>query len=157
MKRLKKNCGFTLMEMMMVVAIICVSAAVSGFTFNKMLPDMRVKAAAKQIKSDLNLARLKAVRENAEVTIDFSNDKGYEIYMTNSDDSKLVLKTVDYPDGVATQEDGVSFSSGSKAISFDGRGLPNRKGHVYLVNAKKTFSGVKISFLGKTTTLYKPE
>ncbi len=154
MKMMKKTHGFTLMEMMMIVAIISISAAVSGFTFGRMLPDMRVKAAANEIKSDLNLARLKAVRENNDVSIDFSRDDGYEIYVTNPDDSTTLLKTVTYPDGVLATA--MAFG-GDAVVSFDGRGLPKETGHVYLVNDKGTFSGVDLSLFGKITILHKPE
>ena len=71
-RRLGIDPGFTLMELMLVVAIIGIMAAVSLPIILNMIPDMRLRAATRDIVSCLQEARLRAVRENDTVVIIFS-------------------------------------------------------------------------------------
>ena len=65
------NNGLTLLELMVVVAIIAVVAGVAYPTFRSMGANMRVKAAARRLYGDLQLAKMKAIEKNTSHTVIF--------------------------------------------------------------------------------------
>lgn len=83
-KKLKGATGFTLIEVLVVVAIIGILAAIGYPTFLSMLPNIRTKAAARDIYADMNAAKMEAVKRNSCVVVTF--DTGTQSYSTFLDD-----------------------------------------------------------------------
>ncbi len=59
----KKNAGFTLIEVLITIAIIGIAAAFAVPTFLDLLPNWRAKAAATDLFSNLQLAKVTAIRK----------------------------------------------------------------------------------------------
>lgn len=70
MKTLKKT-GFTLIEMMIVVAIMGILSAIAAPNFMNYMAGRRLNGAARMVMSDLMAARQKAVSENNQVKVFF--------------------------------------------------------------------------------------
>ncbi len=69
MKKYRNNRGFSLVEMMVVMVIIAILAV--GVVFMFADPTAKVKAAAFELRGDLNLARAEAVKRNTGILVQF--------------------------------------------------------------------------------------
>lgn len=65
--------GFTLIELMVVIALIAILGALAGPSFRTMLASQRVKSAASAVSESLWLARSEAVKRNATVSFTVNN------------------------------------------------------------------------------------
>jgi len=156
MTKRKANTGFTLLELMIVLAIIAIGAAVAGFSIKGMMPDIRLSAAARDLKSDLNFARLKALRENRAVWIQFKPEEGrYDVLLDDGDSSfdealETILKTVYVPDGITLSDAGFAF--GKTQTRFDYRGLA-LAGTVSFANTGGKQRDVKVAKTGRVSII----
>lgn len=76
---ISRQTGFTLMEMMIVIAVIAIGAAIAIPAFTSMLPGMRLNGAARMVAGDLMAARMKAVKLNQRTKVFFDNAHQYRI------------------------------------------------------------------------------
>lgn len=66
----KAECGgFTLVELLVVLAIISLLLAFTPAAFNRMMPGLEVQSASRQLAASMRSARSAAIRDNAEVTL----------------------------------------------------------------------------------------
>lgn len=73
-----KNRGFSLVEMMIVIAIIGIVAAIAAPSFNKYRDNINLKEAARELSSEIALCKQRAVTENVHYKITF--DTGENSY-----------------------------------------------------------------------------
>ncbi len=156
-KSMRKDKGFTLLEVIVVIAIIGIVSAIAIPNYMSWVSDMRMKAAVRDLKSDMNTAKLRAIRENASVSMVFQTaTSSYEIFVDNGagggvannwvrDGGEIRLNLATLPAGVTLPE--VVFNAETR-FSFNGSGLPNVDGHVYMTNTKHDFRGISLSRVG---------
>jgi prepilin-type N-terminal cleavage/methylation domain-containing protein len=161
----KHEAGFTLTELITTIAIIGVLVSIAIPTFSVWLPNYRLRSAARDLYSNLQMAKLGAVKQNKEWAVVFN--QGSDRYSVCSDDGVNDLwdgpggdddceRTVnlgDYDDvdfGHANINKGVAdelFSGGDHIyyannwVVFGPRGT-SEKGYVYVQNTKDTVYGV---------------
>lgn len=152
--------GFTLIELLVTVLVLVIMTMITIPGFARWLPDYRLRAAAREIYSSMQLAKMGAVRSNANWAIVFNT--GSNSYRVCSDDGgdgdwtdggETVEKTVNLTDyesgvgyghGIATSAigggfggDDVTYSSPANVLVFNSRGTCNG-GYIYLENDKNT-------------------
>ncbi|MBW2674402.1 MAG: GspH/FimT family pseudopilin [Deltaproteobacteria bacterium] len=71
--------GFTLVEMMIVVAVIGILAGIAAPNLKTYMVQRRVNGAARQVMTDLMEARMKAVSQNNRFRVFFLDDHRYQI------------------------------------------------------------------------------
>jgi len=158
-----------MLELIVVIAIMVVMAAIAIPAFSVWLPNYRLKSAARDLYSNLQLAKMGAVKQNTSWAVLFDQGINPGRYYIVSDQGAngawdsasppgddTVEKTVDlirYEDvdfghgTVSTDIAGNPFSAGddvvygaSDAVVFNARGTCNG-GYVYLANQKNTTYG----------------
>lgn len=97
---LRNQGGFSLLEMMIVVAIIGLIAAIAIPNFVDMLAEQRARAAASELVGDLVLARVEAIKQQRRVVVErgASWKEGWRVYIDSDASSSFtagepVIKT----------------------------------------------------------------
>jgi len=142
----KDTSGFTMIELVVVIAIIAILASVGIPTFSQFLPNYQLKQAALDMFSNMQATKVEAVKNNASRSMTMNTAaKSY----TKPDG--IQVKLTDYGEGVdygggdatknATTSGGSDFSGGvsytSDIVTFNSRGTCNA-GWIYLENKKGT-------------------
>ena len=86
MRLCNKQSGFTLIELMVIIAILAVFAGIAVPNFLSYMPKHRLNGAARQVMGDLMAARMKAVSQNNEFKIFFLAN-GHEYTILDDDDN----------------------------------------------------------------------
>ena len=146
--------GFTLIELTICLCIAGIVAAIGVPAFSTWIPDYKLRSKAKELYTDMYLAKTKAIRENDKYKIVFSTDEDTSYSLLSTDG--VIEKTVTFPSsdsadeisfgcGEATKSatksggtppgDGISYNGNILTFNPRGTGSP---GYVYLQNKKGT-------------------
>ena len=131
--RLKREVGFTLAELVITIGIMGVVAAIAVPQFSEYLPISRVSGAAKELCTELQAAKMRAISENNNYVITFNTtNSSYKIHdddnSNGGEDTGESIKIVDieesYPGIGYGYITGTYNTSGStlisKAVTFTG-------------------------------------
>lgn len=172
-----KKDGYTLIEVLVTMVVLAIVTAITIPVFARWLPDYRLRAAARDLYSNFQLAKMEAVRNNSNCAITFNQAIGgtvydYAVFVDSDNDLEYdageevitqVLWT-DYEDvSFDTAQgggDGLNFPNnddGLPSIAFRPNGLPRDNsggsgtGTAFLVNTKNMTRSVVISAGGNIT------
>jgi prepilin-type N-terminal cleavage/methylation domain-containing protein len=110
----KKSSGLTLLELIIVLAMVGILIAIAGLNFARFSSAYRLHEATREIASDLQFARLLAVKENRDIRVVFQTDsyaimRASDLHIVKSRNFKS-----DYPEIFLT-ELSVTFNSRGNA------------------------------------------
>ena len=156
---MRKRSGFTVIELVVVIAILGILTAVGVPNFLSWLPKYRLKSAARDLYSNMQLAKLSAIKNNADWAIVFNKAADqYQLCSGRGPDNSwgggdnIVVKTIvlnNYGSGVAyghgnagsaigsTFGDEITFANNVAVMNSRGTG---NAGYVYLENSSATTS-----------------
>jgi len=119
---MRKDSGFTLIELMVVIAIVAIIASVTVPNLIAWLPKYRVGSAARSVMSAVEFARLQAIRENSDVDVnfDYAADR-----VTVVNTGGQTLRRLQWRPEIDLQD----IDLGA-LLTFDGRGFANASGRV---------------------------
>ena len=141
---MKKNSGFTLIELMVTIAIVAIVTAITIPNIISWLPNYRLGTASRGILSVLQQVRLRAVKDNAVAFIQFNpGSNSYTVTLANTPS-----KNKDMPAGIDLNN--TTFAA--DRVSFNGRGLPNPAfgGTVTIQNSNGTIRQIIVNQTGNS-------
>lgn len=130
----KKNQGFTLIELMVTLAIFAFLLSLAAPSFAAWMADLRVRSLANSISYGVLQARSEAIRINQPVSFQLNPDSSWSVF-------------VDSNNQIINQKDAKEFSqatqintNGSNIVTFDGFGfvIPNPDGSTSLSTVNVT-------------------
>ena len=129
---MQKRSGFTLIELTIVIVLLAILAALSVPNFLSWLPKYRLKSAARDLYSNLQLAKMSAIRANKDCKVRYyKNTDRYTVDLLNK-----TIRLSDYGSGITFQgPNNQTFAV--PTLTFNSRGSSN-SGYAYLTNSGKT-------------------
>lgn len=121
-KILKNRKGLTLTEVVVTLSILGIMAAISVPSYISWLPRHRLQTSTRQIYDDLNLAKIRAVKNNTDACITFNTvAETYTVFLDPDGSSSWTAGDTMIKDNV-TLENGVDITA-ANTCGFNNRGL----------------------------------
>jgi type II secretion system protein H len=134
--------GFTIVELMVVIAIIGIMATVASFAWQRYVNNTNLRTAARELAADINSMKAKAVsKTDTDYTIDF--DTAANTYTLNGTTVQTKLLT-SFGQGIRITE------ATTPTITCQKRGTLSPLGHVILSNNRGSNATIKFNITGKT-------
>jgi prepilin-type N-terminal cleavage/methylation domain-containing protein len=141
--------AFSVMELIITMAIIAIVAGIAYPSFNKMAVNGNLRTAARDIMSDIASLKERAMAENTAFEIPFDKDNNKYILRKNSippvDESEK--SPASFGPGIQLTE--APFGAGT-TVSFLTRGTLSQAGHIKLVNSRGSSAIIRCNLSGRT-------
>ncbi len=140
--------GFSLLELLIAIAIISIAASMSIPSFQVWIDNFRLRGTSTEVMDALQRAKSEAVSRNRNVAVRFQSD-GWQVFVDENnnftrDGGELILQTHTVPFGISLHD--VKFGGVNSFTGFNSRGLPinnncagtvqgkNRAGRTFVIN-----------------------
>ena len=130
---MRKNSGFTAIELSVTLAIMVVVAALIMPPYLRWLRTYRLRGAVNNLIADVEMAKIRAIRENSFVSVLFHTEK-YVVFVDNGEGTggsagdwirngdEALLRDRPLPVGVTFDLGGLTLAD--NRVRFNGRGCP---------------------------------
>ena len=160
---MRKNAGFTLVELLMVIGIMGVIAAVTIPGYLAFIPNYRLRAAAEELQGDIQFAKIRAIKLGVVVSIRVNTATDtYTMFVDNGAGANTGNGALDGDEGApikaVTMPTGIDISAvtfANNAVQFNSRGLTHNwnDGQVSLQNTKGRTAIVSVDQAGSVEIL----
>jgi prepilin-type N-terminal cleavage/methylation domain-containing protein len=120
----KDAAGFTLMELMVTVALVALLSAISLPGILSGLPEKRLKSAARDLYATLQKARLLAVKINREVRVEFIDDGANSSFVIDVQENAGESYAEDGVRLYLSDYGGVSYGTAGATADWEDKVLP---------------------------------
>jgi len=140
--------GFSFPEMLIVLILITIIAGIGYGAFGRISVNSRLRTAARDIASDFQLARQRAMAENTDLTITF--DSGNHTYTVPQSGGGTLIKSL------ARYGAGVTFTGviAGGEIVFQPRGTTKQWGTVGLKNSRESTATITVNSTGRANVQF---
>ncbi len=124
--KLKKNKGFTLIELMVTVAIVIILATIALPSWTSLIQDTSITSAVNQVQSVYQLTRSEALKRNEDITLTSSNNMRTWTLSNDVSGASSTIKTIT----LSTEQVAVTSGDGSTdeiSITVQGSGFAENK------------------------------
>ena len=124
--------GFTLIELMVIVAISGIISVLAITQFQSMISRTKAKSATRQLRADLQKAKLEAIKRNTDCLVDFTvavpGNSGTCITCISTDNDcddagDTIISRLDFNDYSNVELQNANFT-GATVFVFNSRGMP---------------------------------
>lgn len=150
---MSRNKGFTLVELMIVIAIFGVLAAIITPSFLEWRDRSKVRGDATELRAAFESAKLRAIKHNTNVVVVFPDASSYQVFIdTNEDGVRDAGEDIML---TRTLAPGVSITTNTFAgndMAFNPRGMangPNSTGRVIMTSPGGEDYEVVVSSFGR--------
>ena len=135
LKTMRNRSGFTAVELVVVIAVLGLMMAIGIPNYLSYLPNWRLRSAARDLYSNMQLAKAAAIKTNSTCTVSYSSPGTYTISGAMAETVNLA----DYGSGVRFQNpDSGDPNFPGSGVTFNSRGLATNFGYAYLSNQQNT-------------------
>ncbi|MDZ7760304.1 MAG: prepilin-type N-terminal cleavage/methylation domain-containing protein [Desulfovermiculus sp.] len=142
--------GLTLIELLIVIAILGIMAGMTMSALGKYIPDYRLQSAARELYANMHKAKMEAIKRNTDVKVDFDvNNSQYSISFEDKDENTVNINVVNlskYDNYVSYGIGNADYKNTNELVSyqydkacFNSQGTTcsvSYVGYVYLTNTK---------------------
>jgi len=155
-RKIKKNSrkGFTLVELIIAIAILAIVAAIAGSSLRNYTLNRNMTSAARDIASDIAQCKAKAMSENLRYRITFtvnaSNPSDYTVERGTAAGAPYATISTKSPSSFGSDVRIVSANfGGDNRVDFFTRGTASA-GSVQLRNSRNSTATVTVNMTGRT-------
>jgi type IV fimbrial biogenesis protein FimT len=150
----RRNRGFTMIELMVVIVVIGITAAMAAPMFTRIIPRIKTKAEARNILNFMREARSRAIAENTQYGVYLNiNNRQYILFKDTTNPSTAIYESADSTAiGPITLDPNVVYSSTSFAnncVVFLPTGAASQSGSVN-INSTQSDAAYSIAVLAAT-------
>jgi len=152
---MRKNSGFTMIEVIIVIALMGIITAIAVPNFLSWIPEKRLRSASDDLFSNLLYTKMQAIKNNVDWAVVFNFSGNSYTVQSDYGGSNTVEKTVNLtsyssgvrygagsaggsvpgdPGGGSIPADAISYTGPSNVAVFTSRGMADTLGYVYLTN-----------------------
>ncbi len=139
--------GFTVIELIVVLAVALIVMGVALPNMISWLPNYRLSSGARQVAGDLQLARMKAISQNTKYRLIFGSLPSTS-YTIEKDNGGFATES-----GPFSLPDGITVTVVSATSEFQARGTVNAASVITLQNITSLTKQVQISIVGRVAIL----
>ena len=132
--------GFTLLEVLIVIAILGIMASISFAFFKTFSPALKLSSSTRDLATDLRYTQQLAVTEQVNYGVSFSlTTNEYRIIKYGATAQEILRKSL--PDGISFQEI-IGFAN--KEAIFNPYGAVQQAGDIFLINTENKMKTIRV-------------
>lgn len=134
----RRHAGFTLIELMVVISIIAIGAALAAPSFSQLIANYRVRSGAESMINGLNFARAEAVRRNTPVSFSLvAGGSGWNVGLPPLPPTSVLQSRSDNDSQGLT----VASADANTSVTFLPTGLVQGGGQLSQINVSSAVGG----------------